>query len=312
VPRPDISVIIPARNEGAKLAPTLRSIARGRVTDSRLEFVIVDDASTDDTVANLMAAAPDLLKERRIEIKVHRSPQRLGIYRARNLAASLATAHVLFGTDAHVRVSPGWDAAIYRHIGPDRILAGITTQAGSAFRGYGCHLLVPFMGTCWNSGPIQGTAPAPVATCHATVMMRDLFVRLGGYDPGMILYGAGEPEFSVRAWLHGAEIIVVEELRVEHEFKPRDELDRFIAAVRPFWVHNCLRFGLLYLSEPGCLQLLRFYARTFPSVFPSALRRISRSDVWQRRSYLEGQRQRSFAWFVDHFGIRNQAGGEII
>jgi hypothetical protein len=128
----------------------------------------------------------------------------------------------------------------------------------------------------------------------------------------MMLYGAGEPEFSVRAWLHGAEILAVPELQVQHEFKPKDELTKFIGEVRPFWVHNCIRFGLLYLSELGCLQLLRYYARTFPAFFPGALCRINSSDVWERRTFLETQRARSFAWFVDYFGMKNQIGEEIV
>jgi GT2 family glycosyltransferase len=168
------------------------------------------------------------------------------------------------------------------------------------------------MGTCWNCGPVECSAHVPVAACSGTVMTRALFERLGGYDSGMLWYGAGEPEFSVRAWLHGAEIFVLEDLQVEHEFKSKEELARFIRNVRPFWVYNCIRFGLLYLSELGCMQLLRFYAQTFPSFFTEALRRIQQSDVWQRRRFLEMQRQRSFEWFVEYFGMRNQAGGEII
>jgi hypothetical protein len=168
------------------------------------------------------------------------------------------------------------------------------------------------MGTCWNSDPVEGAAQVPVAPCHATVMMRDLFDRLGGYDPGMVVYGAGEPELSVRAWLHGAEVVVLGDLQVEHEFKPRAELERFLTEVRPFWVHNCLRFGFLYLSELGCMQLLRFYSQAFPAVFVEALRRVNASDVWKRRAFLEGRRQRSFDWLVDYFGMRNQVGGEIV
>jgi GT2 family glycosyltransferase len=310
--RPKISVLIPARNEGTRIAPSIRSIAKARTTDARVEFVIVDDASNDDTVANLIAKMPELLNERDIEIRVSRLEERSGIYRARNHAASMATGDIFFGTDAHVRFSRGWDEAVFRHIAPDRILAGTTVQRGSPFKGYGCHLLVPFMGTCWNNQRVEGMAQVPIAACHATVMERNLFERLGGYDPGMLLYGAGEPELSVRAWLQGAEVVVVEELQVEHEFKPREELTKFVNSVRPFWVHNCLRFGLLYLSELGCLQLLRFYAQAFPAVFPEALQRVNSSDVWERRAFLETHRQRSFDWFINHFGIKNQIGGEIL
>jgi hypothetical protein len=98
---------------------------------------------------------------------------------------------------------------------------------------------------------------------------------------------------------------------VEHRFKPQDELSNFLAAIRPFWVHNCIRFGLLYLSELSCMQLLRFYALTFPNVYPRALEMVEQSDVWQRRAFLEARRERPFEWFVRRFALRDQIGGEI-
>jgi glycosyltransferase involved in cell wall biosynthesis len=312
MPGPDISIVIPARNEGTRIARTIQAISQARTTEARLEFVIVDDASTDDTSANLVAAVPELLQEPKIDIQVHRLEEHSGICRTRNHAASMASADILFGTDAHVRFSDGWDQVVFSHIAPNRILSGTTTQEGSPFRGYGCDLIVPFMGTAWNYGPVNGLAYVPVAPCHATIMPRELFNRLGGYDSGMILYGAGEPELSIRAWLQGAEVVVVDDLQVQHEFKPKEELADFLTQVRPFWVHNCLRFGLLYLSDLGCMQMLRYYSRSFPAIFPEALRRVNQSDVWQRRGFLEKKHQRSFDWLVNYFGMKNQAGGEII
>ncbi|HEV2578997.1 MAG TPA: glycosyltransferase [Acidobacteriaceae bacterium] len=310
--RPDISVLIPARNEGNRIAETIHAISQARRTSARLEFVIVDDASTDDTTANLVAAVPELLSEPKIDVQIHRLSQHSGIDATRNHTASLAAGDIFFITDAHVRFSEGWDELVMEYIRPDRILSGTTTQKGSIFRGYGCDLIVPLMGITWNYGPVDGLAYVPVAPSHGTVIPKELFERLGGYDSGMILYGAGEPEFSIRAWLHGAEVVVAEGLQVEHEFKPKEQLREFISNVRPFWVHNCLRFGFLYLSELGCMQMLRYFSRTFPEHFQAALQRVNTSDVWQRRSYLESQHKRSFAWLVDYFGIKDQAGGEII
>jgi hypothetical protein len=211
-----------------------------------------------------------------------------------------------------VRFSEGWDELVLTYIGSNRILSGTTVQPGSPFRGYGCDLLIPFMGTSWNNGPVDGVAHVAVAPCHATVITRELFHRLGGYDSGMILYGAGEPELSIRAWLQGADVMVISDLLVEHEFKTKDGLADFLNEVRPFWIHNCIRFGFLYLSELGCMQMLRYYSLEFPELFPDALRRVNESDVWQRRAHLEAQQQRSFEWLVDYFGMKDQAGGEII
>ncbi len=312
MPLPDISIAIPVRNEGGKVARTVQSIARARTTDARVEFVIVDDASSDETIANLVAAVPDLLKEPKIDIQVHRLDEHTGIYGARNHAAHFSTGEIIFGTDAHVRFSDGWDEQVLIHIGANRLLCGTTVQQGSPFRGYGCDLVIPFMGTAWNHGPVDTVAHVPIAPCHASVMTRELFHRLGGYDSGMIMYGAGEPEFSIRAWLQGADVMVVGDLQVEHEFKPKKELADFISEVRPFWIHNCIRFGFLYLSELGCMQMLRYYSLQFPELFPSALSSVNESDVWKRRTFLEERQQRSFQWLIDYFDMKDQAGGELL
>jgi glycosyltransferase involved in cell wall biosynthesis len=310
--QPDISVLIPARNESSRIAPTIRAIARARRTEARLEFVVVDDASTDGCVANLVSAMPRLLDEPRIDIRVYQLPEHAGNYVARNEAAAMASADILFCTDAHVQFSQGWDELVLRHMQPKHILAGTVTECGSTFRGYGARLLVPLMGTSWNLEPPQSSSAVPIAVCSATALSRELFAELGGYDPGMIQYGAGEPEFSVRAWLHGAEIHSVPELEVQHAFKPRSEFKAFLTAIRQYWVHNCIRFGLLYLSELGCLQMLRYYARAFPQVIQPALAMVNQGGVWERRTQLEERRVRSFRWFVNYFGLKNQIGEAIL
>jgi glycosyltransferase involved in cell wall biosynthesis len=310
--RPDISIIIPARNEGARVGETILAIARARATRARVEFVIVDDASTDDTVARLVSSVPQLLDERDIDIRLCSLEEHSGTYRARNWAARHASADILFTTDAHVRFSNGWDEVVFQHLQPNRILAGTIVDPVTFSRGYGCNLVVPFMATLWNVEEVDGIAPVQIAPCTATVLTSDLFRRIGGYDNGMLIYGAGEPEFSVRAWLCGAEIFVAGSLLVEQRFKPQDELSNFLAAIRQYWIHNCIRFGLLYMSELGCMQLLRFYARSFPNVFERALAMVASSDVWERRALLEHRLQYPFEWFVRHFGLRDQAGGEIL
>jgi glycosyltransferase involved in cell wall biosynthesis len=308
---PDISIVMPARNEGARLADTILAISRARVTDARLEFIIADDQSDDDTNSFLRAAADELLAEPSIDIRVDRLDERHGVPLARNHGASLATAPIMFITDSHVRFSQGWDSLVFEHARPDRVLAGPITETNTQFIGYGCRLVVPFMGTYWNRDPVTEPTPVQIAACPATVIYKSLFDDLGGYDPGMRLYGAAEPEFSVRVWLSGAEIILIPDLKVEHRFKPRAEREAFIGEVRPYMVHNALRFGLLYLSEEGCMQLLRYQARKFPNLFDDAIRMVEDSDVWARRAALEGSLARPFQWFIDRFDLKDQIGGDL-
>lgn len=302
---------MPAHNEGARVADTIDSIASTRATNARVEIVVADDNSDDDTAGYLRAAWPDLSRHDRLDVHLSQLPDRRGVPRARNHAARLATADILFITDAHVRFPVGWDALVYQHLRPERILAGAVTQANTPFVGYGCRLAVPFMGTYWNREPVDSPAEVQIAACPATALSRDLFNRIGGYDDGMIMYGAAEPEFSLRAWLSGAEVVLVPQLLVEHRFKPPQERVAFVRAVREYMVSNSLRFGLLYTDEDGALQMLRYYALKFPDLFQRALATVNGSDVWDRRAHLEATLARPFSWFVDHFSLTDTAGGEV-
>ena len=116
------------------------------------------------------------------------------------------------------------------------------------------------------------------------------------------MYGAAEPEFSLRAWLSGAEVILVPQLVVEHRFKPPQERVAFVRGVREHMVGNSLRFGLLYTDEDGALQLLRYYALKFPQPVPAgAGGRRAQRRVAAARADLEATLARPFSWFVEHF-----------
>ena len=310
--QPDISVVIPAYNEGPRLAQTIDSIASTRTTTARVEVVIVDDASTDGTENYLKAAWASLSQLTRLDVHLCRLDSRGGVPRARNHGAGLATADVLVTTDAHVTFSSGWDATILRDLAADRIMAGLVADTRTAFIGHGCRLIVPFMGTNWNDAPDADSNDVQIAACPATVLPRELFTRLGGYDDGMQMYGGAEPEFSVRAWLSGAEVVLAPEFVVHHRFKPRTERTAFLQQVRQNLVHNSLRFGLLYASEAGAMQLLRYYAMKFPDHFSGAVADVDKSDVWSRRAQLQQELVHDFSWYVDRFQLKDQAGGNIL
>jgi len=305
-----LSVVIPARNERDRLAGTIGSFIRGRTTRVPLEFVIVDDASDDGCCTRLADDLPGL-DAPAVSIRVIRLDERAGVPRARNVGGFAARGDVLFITDAHVTVSPGWDDVALSHLLENRILAASIADPGSQFRAYGCTLVVPFMGTHWVRQPVECQADMQVAACPGTVLYASLFRSLGGYDHGMRLYSAAEPEFSVRAWLAGAEIIAVPELVVQHRFKAPDERREFLDGLRPSMIHNSLRFGLLYLSEQAVLQMVRYFALKFPGQVQEAIGMLVGTDAWQRRAELQQQLRHDFSWFIERFALTDSAGHKI-
>jgi glycosyltransferase involved in cell wall biosynthesis len=305
-----ISVVIPSHNETGRLQATIASIVQSRTTDTPVEIVVVDDASLGERLGGLQQWAVERLPE--VAVRVTRSASRLGVARARNLGAGIARGDILFMTDAHVRFSRGWDQLILEHLSPTRVLAATVGDSKSGFRGYGCRLVVPFMGTRWNRQDHEPGDAIQVASACGTVLSRELWNRLEGYDEGIVLYGGAEPEFSVRTWLSGAQIVSVPELEVAHRFKSREERVRFLDRLRPAMIHNNLRFGLLYLGRLESLRMLRHFTMAYPDQVQQALTMLARSDVWNRRNLLRSRLVHPFDWFVDRFGLRDQVGGDIL
>jgi GT2 family glycosyltransferase len=302
---------MPARNESNLLIPTIRSIVETRSTTFDLEVIVVDDASTDDCCTRLMAEVSNL-DAPGLVLRVLSLKERAGVYRTRNYGAAHASADILFMTDAHVRFCHHWDRTVFEQSKVNRILAATIMDETSGQKGYGCELLIPSMETSWNMRPPLQPEPVQIAACPGTVISRALFEKIGGYDQGMLLYGAGEPEFSVRAWLTGAEIVCTPTLEVQHRFKPKDERKAFLQDIQLFTLYNRLRFGLLYLGELASLQMLRYFATRYPVLSQKAFSLVEESDVWQRKAFLKDRFIHHFDWFIHKFGLKDQSGRDIL
>jgi dolichyl-phosphate beta-glucosyltransferase len=86
----DVSLVIPAYNEEARLAPTLRSCARALAAwPGGWEIVVVDDGSTDGTVALCRGMAAEIPALRVVETRPNRGKGhavRAGVHAARGAA----------------------------------------------------------------------------------------------------------------------------------------------------------------------------------------------------------------------------------
>ena len=299
-----ITVVIPSRNEKERVAETLISIDTNRSNNTKVEIIVVDDASE--------IPVKEFLTHLSIRTKVNvvRSDFRQGVPASRNIGCRAAKGDILVITDAHVRFPERWDELILPHIDTKRILVG-SIVAKPKFKACGCRLVVPHMGTWWNGKMPEKLEPIQIAPCSATIIPRKLFEELGGYDSGMRMYGAAEPEFSVRAWLSGAEILALPEFELEHAFKNKEQRNHWVDNHRTDMVHNGIRFGLLYLSKKEILRMIRHYAMKFPAHMQDASKLLSDSDVWNRRAALQDKLKYNFDWYINKFSLRNQIGQPI-
>jgi glycosyltransferase involved in cell wall biosynthesis len=295
-----ISVIIPVRNEGGRIAGAVRSIVQGRSCCFPLELVIVDDASTDGACENLERCI-DGSPETRLTIR--RLDAWSGIPYARNRGAEMANNTIYFITDGNTRFPANWDIPIWRHFGKGRILAATIVDMASSFQGFGCQLMLPSMSVTWVPVPHAFGWYAPVSACTGTVIHRDLYHRLGGYDESLPLYGAAEPELSLRAWLSGYEIINLPELRIHHRFRPRTEHEAFLASIGPIQMRNYIRFACYYLPDELLERTRYYYSKLASDIFGQVWRELYGSDVWHRRATLAQILPRNFSWFATTFPV---------
>jgi glycosyltransferase involved in cell wall biosynthesis len=303
---PSISVVIPARNEGSRIAGAIASIVSGRSRPFPLQIVVVDDNSADGSCRGLSGSYSwerDLVR-----VDVVGLPRWSGIPYARNVGAGAALGDILFITDANVRFPAGWDLHLRNRVSPRRALCATIADARSTVRGFGGMLQIPSMGFSWLNHPGVYGGFVPLAPCTGTILTAELFRRVGGYDTAMPVYGAAEPEFSVRLWLSGAEIVCLPDLVLEHRFKPPSERRAFLDAISSMQVGNYLRFGLLYLDQPLMRQVLDHYKVAEPRVFEKALKKVWMGDVWNRREVLRRNLPERFETFAARFGLTDTHG----
>ncbi len=110
---PLVSVIVPAHNAAATLEPAIESLLQQSYT--RLEILIVDDSSADET-----ADLAHRLAQRDSRVRLLRTPRQLGAALARNLGLAAASGDYLTFQDAD------------DHSAPDRIERQLSLLVGTS------------------------------------------------------------------------------------------------------------------------------------------------------------------------------------
>jgi cellulose synthase/poly-beta-1,6-N-acetylglucosamine synthase-like glycosyltransferase len=114
---PSVSVVIPAHNEEAKLGATLASLAQQKYSGV-LEFVIVNDRSTDATESIIQRYAQDDPRFRLIN--VHLPSRRLSPkVNAVNTGIQASSGEIILTSDADCQYPETWVSGMVSHFEPD-------------------------------------------------------------------------------------------------------------------------------------------------------------------------------------------------
>ncbi|XP_046579799.1 polypeptide N-acetylgalactosaminyltransferase 3-like [Haliotis rubra] len=255
---PSVSVIIPMHNEPwSTLLRTIHTVINNSPPHLLHEVIIIDDKSDLPFLGKPMT----LYLRRFPKVSLIRSAQRLGTMKSRNLGANIAQGEVLVYLDSHTEVNIGWLEPIVWEIYKNRqtvIQPAIDTIDAMTleYRKYMENMRGEFKWSlAFTFAPIPPRAllgrtstdpiitPAIVGCCFA--VDRKYYLDLGGLDEGMKTWGAEDVEFSLRVWMCGGNMKILECSRVGHIFKSGHPF----AVSYDDLLHNEQRIAELWLGE---------------------------------------------------------------
>jgi N-acetylglucosaminyl-diphospho-decaprenol L-rhamnosyltransferase len=230
VTRPDVSVVIVSYNTSELTRRCLRLLLDSRTPDVSFDVTVVDNASHDGSADHIAAAFP--------EVRLIRLTENVGWGRAvnRGATASDGTYLLLLNPDAAPVGHPVAELFQFAAKNPQHgIYTGRTLHPDGTDDMYSCWglptvwsnacfatgLSTVFPGKAWANPELlpgydrRTVREVPAVSGCSMLIERDLFNRLGGFDPIFFLY-SDDIDLCTRATALGARPVVVPEATVIH------------------------------------------------------------------------------------------------
>ena len=193
----DVSVIIPNHNYQRFLPACLSSVFASDLDPSRMEVIMVDDASTDISVAT----ARDMAFHMGRDIRIIQHEANLGLVKTRNSGIREASGDCIFFLDSDNLIAPD---CLSRHLevmlsdpGVAACYAPIRDFMSETGEHTGFRSAGPFdYGKLLRGNYIDGMA----------MFRTDVFRTLGGYDTRMPLKGWEDYEYWLRLGVNGCRV----------------------------------------------------------------------------------------------------------
>lgn len=170
----DYSIVIPVHNGGTFFRKCLASLVALNFDPSKYEIIVVDNMSTDETMDIIRDANVTFLRETKFQSS----------YAARNTGIRAAKGNMIVFTDADCIAHPDWLNAIYRASGDH----AVGCFAGEILS-YEPHTAVErfsdSIGLLRQRGPLSGWHFKPYAQTANAAYRREVFDRIGLFDPTM-------------------------------------------------------------------------------------------------------------------------------
>ncbi len=290
-PAPEVTIVLPAYNEGLRLCETLAAI-RDTVNIS-YQTIVVNDGST-DSCCDFLRMDPSAFED----VLLVDLPNRQGVAYARNLGASHAQAPILIAMDAHCLPRPGWLQQLLhelQHPGVGIVAPQISSVECPSATAFGLTIRDRELGVGWLHRQGNKPYPVPMAGCACIAMTREFFEAVGRFDV-FRSYGMEDVELCIRCWLLGYSVMMVPEAVVAHWFKK----EPFSVGWHDF-LYNRMRTAVLHFDGDRLERILTSL-KSKPA-FPDAVTTLFASDIWTRRQFVRESRMHDGEWFCKKFGI---------
>lgn len=217
-----LSAIVVTHDSGAAVAATLEALGAQLAPGD--ELVVVDNASRDDTLAIVRAAAP--------QARVIANQENAGFAAGANAGAAAASGDLLVFLNPDAVPAPGFVEAIRSPRAQWTAWMGLV-RAGDGINSSGG--VVHFTGIAW-AGQSAATEPAEVAFLSGACLAipRATWDRAGGFAASYFMYHE-DVELSLRLRLAGGRLGIDPAAAVDHEYSFGKGPDKWRRLERNRW-----------------------------------------------------------------------------
>ncbi|CAK1578855.1 unnamed protein product [Parnassius mnemosyne] len=295
---PTVSVVVPFHNEHwSTLLRTAYSVINRSPEFLIKEVFLVDDASTKEFLKQKLE---DYLAHHLPKVKVLRLQERSGLIAARLAGARVAKADVLLFLDSHTEASVNWLPPLLEPIALNYrtvvcpfidVIAYDTFEyraqdegARGAFDWELFYKRLPVLPK--DEANMPEPFESPVMAGGLFAISRKFFWELGGYDPGLDIWGGEQYELSFKIWQCGGRMVDAPCSRVGHIYR------KFAPFPNPghgdFVGRNYRRVAEVWMDE---------YAQYLYKRRPHYLK-IDTGDISEQKALRKKLGCKSFRWFM--------------
>jgi len=209
---PFVSVILPIRNEAAHIEASLQAVLRQDYPADRMEILVADGMSTDDTRSIMQVLA---LRYPRHELTILNNPGKI-VSTGMNIALRLAKGEIMVRVDGHTMIAPDYVTQCVRVLqrtGADNV-GGKMTAVGRGLFSTAVTLATSTPFGIGNSRFHYSNKEEWVDSVYMGAWNRKVFEKIGLFDEELVRNQ--DDEFNYRLRKHGGKILLSPLIKSEY------------------------------------------------------------------------------------------------